>query len=124
MHHLFLVQDYAVSFLENIFQLGKFIADLGLALLAVDEIVDHASLDGPGTIERVESGEILDAGRLVTAENVAHAVGFELEDGGGICAGEKFVRFGVVQGEIVDVNFRAAVLFNHANGVVKDGERR
>jgi len=30
----------------------------------------------------------------VAAENVAHAVGFELEDGGRFAAGEEFVGFG------------------------------
>ena len=74
LHHLFLVQDDAVGFLKNVFQLRKFEADLGLALFAVDEIVDHAALDGAGTVQRVESGEIFDARGLVATENVAHAV--------------------------------------------------
>jgi hypothetical protein len=61
---------------------------------------------------------------LRAVENVAHAVGFKLEDGGGFAAGEEFVGFGVVQRKIIDVDFRPAVLLDHANGVVKHGERR
>ena len=118
-----MVENYAVSFLKNVFQLRKFVADLGLALFAIDEIIDHAALDRTGAVQRVERGEILDAAWLVTAENIAHAVGFELEDGGRFSASEEFVGFGVVQREIVDVNFYATVLFHHANSVVEHGER-
>ena len=49
-------------------------------MLAVDEIVDHATLDGTGAIERVQSGEIFNRIRLVLAQYVAHAVRFKLED--------------------------------------------
>ena len=92
-------------------------------MFAVDEIVDHTALDRPGTVQRIECREILDASRLVTAENVAHAVRFELEDGSRFAAGEEFIGFGVVQGEIIDVHLRAAVLFNHAHGIVQHSER-
>jgi len=37
-------------------------------------------------------------------------VRFELEDGGGFAAREKFVSFGVIQHEIVDVQLDPAVL--------------
>src|SRR5438552_2241102 len=124
LHHLFLIKDDAVSFLENVFQLREFVTDLGLSLFAVDEIVDHAALDGTGTVQRVESGKIFDAGRLITPENVTHAVRFELEDGGGIPTRKELVSFGVVQGKAVDVNFHAAILLNHANSVVEYGQRR
>ncbi len=123
LHNLFLVQDDAVSFLENIFQLREFVADFGLALLAVDEIIDHAALNGARAVQRIESSEILDAGRLVAAQNITHTVGFKLEDGSRISAGEEFVGFGVVQSQIVDVNFNAAVLLNHAHGVVENRQR-
>ncbi len=123
MHHLFLIEDDAVRFFEDFFQLREFVADSGLALLAVDEIIDHATLNRAGAIERVEGGEILDTGRLVAAKDIAHAVRFKLKDGGGFSASEEFVGFGVVQSQIVDVNFRAAVLLNHLDGVVQHGER-
>ncbi len=124
MHHLFLIQDDAVRFIKNFLQLRKFEADLGLPLLAVDEIVDHAALDGAGAVKRVERGEIFDAGGLVAAENVPHAVGFELEDGGGFSTSEEFVGLGVVQGEIIYVDVRATALLDHSNGIVKHRERR
>ena len=55
LHDLFLIQDDAVGFFENVFELREFVADARLALLAVDEVVDHAALDGTGPVECVES---------------------------------------------------------------------
>ena len=57
-------------------------------MLAIDEIVDHAALDGTGTVEGVEGGKIFDARGLITAKDVAHAMRFKLEDGRRIAAGE------------------------------------
>ena len=66
-------------------------------MLAIDEVVDHAALNGAGAVEGVESGEILDARGLIAAKDVAHAVRFKLEDGGGVAAGEEFVGGFVVE---------------------------
>ena len=63
LHHLFLVDDDAVGFLEDLLQLGQIVDDLLAAVLAVDEVVDHAALNRAGAIERVERAEILDAAR-------------------------------------------------------------
>ena len=124
LHDLFLIQDDAVGFLENVLQLRKFVADLGFALLPVDEVVDHAALDGTGPVQSVQRGEVFDARGLVTAENVAHAVGLELEDGGRFGAGEEFISLCVIERKIVDISFHAAVLFDHADGIVKHREGR
>ncbi len=123
LHHLFLIEDDAVGFFENVLKLGKFVGDFGFAVLAIDEVVDHAALNGAGAIESVEGGEILDAGGMIAAKDVAHAVRFKLEDSGGIAAGEKFVGGFVVEREIIDVDFDATVLLNHFHGIVQDGER-
>ena len=48
-------------------------------MLALDEIVNHAALDRTRTVERIQGGEISDRVRLITAQHVAHAVGFKLE---------------------------------------------
>ena len=110
LHDLFLIEDDAVGFLENFFQLREFVGDFGFAVFAIDEVVDHAALDGAGAVEGVEGGKVLDARGLIAAENVAHAVGFKLEDGGGVAAREEFVGGFVVEREIVDVELDAAIL--------------
>ncbi len=86
LHHLFLIQDDAVGFLEDLFELREFIGDFGFAVLAIDEVVDHAALNGAGAIEGVERCKVFNAGGLVAAKNVAHAVGFKLKDGRGFAA--------------------------------------
>ena len=55
-HHLLLIEHHAVGFFENFFQLRQIVGDFFLAVLARDEIVDHAALNGAGAIERVERG--------------------------------------------------------------------
>ena len=97
MHHVLLVKDDAVSFFENILQLGQLEGAFRLAVFAVDEIVDHAALDGRGAVECVERGEVFDARWLIAAENVAHPVRFKLENGRGVAARKKLVRFLVFQ---------------------------
>ncbi len=77
-----------------------------LAVLAVDEVVDHAALDRAGTVERVERGEVFQARGLVAAQDVAHAVRFKLEDGGGIAARKKLVGGRVVERQRVQVDVR------------------
>ena len=49
---------------------------------------------------------------------------FELEDGRRIPTGKELVGFGVVQCQAVNVNFCAAILLNHSNGIVEHRERR
>ncbi len=66
--------------LRIVFKLRQLVFHLLAAVLAIDEIVDHAALNRAGAIERVQSGEIFDGGRLVAAQHVTHAVRFKLED--------------------------------------------
>src|ERR1700757_680838 len=91
LHDLFLVKNDAVGFLENIFQLRKLVVDPGFAVFAVDEVIDHAALDGAGAVEGVERSEILDARGLIAAKDVAHTVRFKLENCGGVATSEELV---------------------------------
>ena len=42
LHHLLLVHDYTVSWLERNLQFGMKIISLGTTMFAVDEVLDHA----------------------------------------------------------------------------------
>ena len=75
-------------------------------MLALDEIVDHAALDGAGAVERVERGEVFDAAGLVAAQNVAHARRFELEHAAGEALAEDLV--GVLDRRAADLRARAS----------------
>ncbi len=52
-------------------------------MLALDKVVNHAALDWPGTVQRIQRGEIFDRVRLITAENISHAGRFKLKYPGG-----------------------------------------
>ena len=58
LHDLLLVDDDSQGLLEHGFEFGEFVSDDAATPLALDEVVDHAALDGAGTVERVEGGEI------------------------------------------------------------------
>src|SRR5215469_13636510 len=88
-------------------------------MLAVDEIVDHTSLNRAGPIERVESGKVLDRTRLVFPQHVAHAVRFKLE----YARGEPFVEdilvgLLVLEGYVIEIerNRLGPVLLAAQNG--------
>ena len=63
LHHLFLVQDHAVGRREHRLQVGMQVVDrpVGPAVLAVDEVVDHARLQRAGTEQRDQRDDVLEA---------------------------------------------------------------
>jgi hypothetical protein len=100
---LFLVCDDAVGVREDRLELLQFVFDLGLALLARDEVVDHARLQRPRPIERVERDQIVQALGLRLAQQLTHPRALELEDAIRLAVGEELVCFLVVQRNRVDV---------------------
>ena len=90
LHHLFLIHDHAQRLLQDFLQLRQFVFDFLAAVLAVDEVVDHAALNRAGPVERVQRGEVFNGIRLVLAQHIAHAVRFKLEDAGGQSLVENF----------------------------------
>jgi hypothetical protein len=67
-----------------------------------DHVVDH--LHGAGTVERVERGQVLQAVRLEAAQDVAHAVGLELEQPEGLARREQLVGPRVVERDLVGLD--------------------
>ena len=82
LHHLFLIDDHAQRLLKNLFQFRQFVFDFSAPVFALDEVVDHAALNRPGPIERVQSGQVFNRIRLVAPQHVPHAVRFKLEHAG------------------------------------------
>ncbi len=123
LHDLLLIDDDAEGFAEDGFELVEHKLDGAAAPFAFDEVVDHAALDGAGTIEGVEGGEVFDGGGLVAAKDVAHAAGLELEDAGGEGAVEDFfVGFEVVKGDGGEIDFGVAVGTDELEAVINDGQ--
>ena len=48
LHDLFLIKDDAVGLFQDFARVREVVGDFFLAVLAIDEIVDHAALMGPG----------------------------------------------------------------------------
>ena len=82
LHHLLLVDHHAVGLFQDFLHLRQIVDHFLAAVLAIDEVVDHAH--GAGAIERVQRDQILDAVRLIAAQNVAHARRFKLEHAAGV----------------------------------------
>src|ERR1035441_1593488 len=77
-------------------------------MLALDKVVNHAALDRPGAVQRIQRGEIFDRVRLVAAQNVSHAGGFKLEHAGGQSPMEDLlVRLLVFERDVVQLQIRA-----------------
>ena len=125
LHHVLLVNDHAERFFQDLLQFRQFVLDLLAAMLAIDEVVDHAALNGAGTVEGVQGGEVFDGVGLVAAQHVAHAAGFKLEDAGGQRAVEHFfVSFMIIEREGCEINLLAAGLRDQFHRVIQNGERR
>ena len=99
LHDLFLVDDDAQGFLKQLLQLRQLIFDPLPSPLALDEVVNHAALDRAGAIERIQRREVFHSARLVAPQHIAHALGFKLEDAGGVAVVENsFIGRMIVQG--------------------------
>src|SRR5208282_1432429 len=80
------------------------------------------ALDGAGAVEGVESRQVFQARGLVAAQDVAHAVGFKLEDAAHFRAREELVGGRVVQGQVREDELYATVLPDEVYSIVEDGE--
>ncbi len=79
LHHLFLIDDDALRFIEDIVdQRVEFIARLSVIL---DVAIFRNVLHRTWPIQRHKRNDILDAGRLKLPKRVAHARAFHLEHG-------------------------------------------
>ncbi len=102
-HDLFLVGDDAVGVAQDRRELRQLVLDLGLALLARDEVVHHPALERAGPIERVQRDQVVEPLRLGLAQQLAHARALELEHAVGLAVAEQLVGLGVVERDRVDV---------------------
>ena len=80
-----------------------------LAVLARDEVVDHARLQRARPEQRDERDDVLEAVRLQAADQVLHAARFQLEHRGGLAALEQLVGRRVVHRQRADVERRLAL---------------
>ena len=124
LHDLLLVDDDPVGLFQQRLDLGQEVAHGLAAVLAVDEVRNHAALDRSRAVQRVEGAQVLQPLRLVAAADVAHALGFELEHAACEALGEELVRRGVVQRDAVLGRALARALLDPAERIFDDRQRR
>ena len=80
LHHLLLVDNDAVGVVENLLHLRDEVADALLAVMPLNELVDHAAVDWARPVKRVKRRQVLDALRLKLAADLLHPDGFKLKN--------------------------------------------
>ena len=90
LHHLLLVDHHAVGLFQNFLHLRQIVNHVLAAVLALDEVVDHAH--GTRAVQRVQSEQIFQPVGLVATQNVAHSRRFKLENAAGVAFAEKPLR--------------------------------
>ena len=85
-HDLFLVDHDAVGLVQDFFEHGMRIIPALAAMFAVDVTVHHSALQRAGAIEREHGDQVADMVGLHALEQLAHAVGFQLENTLGVAA--------------------------------------
>ena len=73
LHDLFLIDDYAQRLFQELLQFGQFVFDFSAAPLALNEIINHASLNRAGTVESIEGSQIFQGAWFIAAQHVSHA---------------------------------------------------
>ncbi len=107
LHHLFLVDDDAVSLLQRSLERRMEIVRRRQALLALD--IGRDVLHRTGAIEGHERNDVLEAVRLHRAQCLAHAGRFKLEHADGRALAEHCKGLFVIERQIVRVDVAAGV---------------
>jgi hypothetical protein len=79
------------------------VVDLLLALLAQDEVVDHARTQRARTVEREHRDDVLEAVGLKLLQQLLHAVAFHLEDRGGVRVLQDLIGGGIVERQLREI---------------------
>ena len=127
LHHLLLVDDDAIGGLQDGGQRRVGIDDGGETMTAGDEVVHHAGLQRPGAVERHQGNDVLEALRGQAHQQLAHAVGFQLEDAQRPSGAQQLIGGLVVLGDRLEVHgckpLDGTQLVGSGDGVLDDGQR-
>src|SRR5215510_4410619 len=104
LHYLLLVDDDPVGVVQNLLHLRHEVTHGFLAVVALDELIDHATIEWSRTVECVERGEVFKALRLQLPADLLHARRLKLEDRLSPSLSEYCKRFSVVKRYIRPLN--------------------
>jgi len=122
LHDLLLVDDDPVGLLQDRLQERVLVLDRPVAVLPLDEVLDHPGAERARAVEGVHRDEVLERLRVELAQVLRHAGGLELEDADRVAPAEEGVGLGVVEGEGVEVEAHAARR-EHLQAVLQDRQR-
>ena len=103
-HDLLLVEHDAVGAGQRFAQRVVRVDDGGLAVLAVDVVVHRAGLQRSRTIQRHQGDDVVDGVRLKPADEILHALGFELEDRRRLGGPQELVGRGIIERQLLDID--------------------
>src|ERR1044072_2729471 len=112
LHYLLLVDDDAVSVVQDLLPLRHEISHRFLPMVALDEFIDHAAVEWSGTIKSIKRREIFKTLRLQLPADLLHARRLKLEDRFSPSFSEYSKRFSVVKRYIPPLNLFTRQLFN------------
>ena len=102
-HDLLLVDEHAVGLAEDVLEQRVRVLDLAPAVLALDELVDHAALERARAVQRHGGDDVLEHVGLELLQQLLEPRGFELEHASGLAARDHVVDPGVVHRDPIDV---------------------
>ena len=109
LHHLFLIDDDAVSGLQRFGQIGMKVIDLLLALLAQNKVIDHARAKRSGAVQRQHRDDVFEAIGLQFFQQLFHAIALNLKDASGIGVLQNLIGGRVGECQCCQVEFQLRV---------------
>ena len=108
-HRLFLINDYAVSRLQNVDEFRVLIVNfVGVELVRnIRRDIRHRTR----TVQTNACYDFFENGRFQFAHKVFHTAAFKLEHGIGVAFADHLIRFLILVSEFVEVDFFIAVFF-------------
>ena len=123
LHDLLLVEHDAEGLFQDRFQKRMQIGNLLFPLAAVDKILHHAAAQRTGPIQRHRGNQVFKAFRRQVLDELRHTRRFHLEYGAGLSLAKHPRRRLVHGGNIMDVYFFAASLFDIFDRIGDDRKR-
>ncbi|MNS22864.1 hypothetical protein D3C72_546690 [compost metagenome] len=115
-------QAGAVGVFEDRLERVVGVLDLLAPVLAVDELIHHARLQRARAVEGQQGGQVFEVRGLQAHHELAHALGFQLEDAHGVARAKQVVRLGVVHGDGGPVDVDVVELLDEALGLGEHGQ--
>ena len=125
LHHLLLVHNHAQRLLKNHLQLRKHILHRPPPPLALDEVINHPTLNRPRPIKRIQSRQILNARRLIPPQHIPHPPRLKLKHPTRQSLMKHLlIRLRIIQRNRSHIHNIATILLNQLQAIIDHRKRR